>query len=257
MVISSKVILIAMKKPLVTAEKYIRYKIANGHLKDYKAPEVILICYQQSSFKYLMQLYTHLQPCTNFTELYFINEKIAVMANWGFGAGPLATKLEQFIVLGTKTFIAVGTAGTLDSHQVGDFIVSPSALAEDGVAVHYLPQGQTEVKASEELLEKWNKFSSKFAPFKPASSWSFPAIFRESAEDIIRVKNRGFHVVEMESATLYAIGQEKNVKTLSLYVISDILSEDHWEPHIKEPIVKKKLHLLIDWAIAFSNSLFH
>ena len=244
-----------MNTPLVTAEKYIQYKLANGHIKDFIVPNAVLICYQQSTFKHLLEIYPHLSSSKNFPELYYVNEKVAIMANWGFGAGPLAAKLEQFVVLGVKTFIAIGTAGSLNKHQVGDFIISPAALAEDGVAIHYLPKGQVQVKASVELIEKWNEFSLNLAPFKSASSWSFPAIFRETSSDIIRVKRHGFTVVEMESATLYAIGQEKGVKTLSLYVISDILSEDHWEPHIKEPIVRKNLHQLAEWTIAFTNTL--
>ncbi len=241
--------------PLVTAEKYIHYKLANGHIKNFIVPDVILICYQQSTFRHLLEIYPHLKSSSNFSELYYLNDEVAIMANWGFGAGPLAAKVEQFIVLGVKTFIAIGTAGSLNKHQIGDFIISPSALAEDGVAIHYLPKGQTEVRASEELIEKWNHFSQNLAPFKTASSWSFPAIFRETSADIIRVKRHGFTVVEMESATLYAIGQEKNVKTLSLYVISDILSETYWEPHLKEPIVAKNLHQLAEWATTFSNLL--
>lgn len=238
--------------PIVTAEKYIQYKLAQGHIKDFIAPEVVLVCYQQSTFRHFCEIYPHLKASHNFSELYYINDKIAIMANWGFGAGPLAAKMEQLIVLGVKTFIAVGTAGSLDGHQIGDFIISPTALAEDGVAVHYLPTGQKEAIASPELIEKWNRFKPFF---KSASSWSFPAIFRETADDIIRVKRLGFTVVEMESATLYAIGQEKGVKTLSLYVISDILSESHWEPRIKEPNVRNNLHQLAEWAIAFSKNL--
>ena len=66
---------------------------------------------------------------------------------------------------------------------------------------------------------------------------------------------QGYDVVEMEAATLYAIGEEKGVQTLSLFVISDTMSPDEWIPHIKEPLVQENLLNLADWAFEFSYNL--
>tara|TARA_A100001015_G_C14695515_1_gene596139 strand:+ start:110 stop:307 length:198 start_codon:yes stop_codon:yes gene_type:complete len=63
----------------------------------------------------------------------------------------------------------------------------------------------------------------------------------------------------MEAATLYAIGKEKGVQTLSLFVISDVINEKGWTPHLREPAVKENLHQLADWALDFCiiDSLAH
>ncbi len=55
----------------------------------------------------------------------------------------------------------------------------------------------------------------------------------------------------MEAATLYAIGKEKDVETLSLFVISDSMDLTTWTPHIKESAVRKNLHQLATWALDY------
>jgi len=58
----------------------------------------------------------------------------------------------------------------------------------------------------------------------------------------------------MEAATLYAIGQEKGAQTLSLFVISDSITDKAWVPHIKELSVRNNLHKLADWALKFCRN---
>jgi purine-nucleoside phosphorylase len=161
--------------------------------------------------------------------------------------------MEELIALGVTKFIAVGTAGTLVNHNFGEFIISSKALAEDGVAHHYLPKNENFSKADDTMLKFWKSYAKKqlLPAFTLANPWSFSAIFKENPLDITRVKKQGYSIVEMEAATLYAIGQEKGVKTLSLFVISDKVSLNEWATPNKEAIVKINLHKLADWALEF------
>ncbi len=241
-----------VKEPVVTAEKYIFYKKQYGHITNFTPPKVVLICYQKSTLNYFLKKMPDLKECESFSGLYYVDD-IAIFGGWGWGAPALAAKVEELIALGATKFIAVGTAGALmNRHQMGDFIIAPKALGEDGVAHHYL-QGKSSASATEEMVASFTEFAKKNAlpTFKTASAWSFSAIFKETPEDILRVVDLGYEVVEMEAATLYAIGEEKNVKTLSLFVISDSLTLDDWVPHIKEPTVRNNLHQLADWALDF------
>lgn len=241
--------------PIVTAEKLIEHKKAHGHLADFKPPETVLVCYQQSTMLYLLKQYPELRPSSAVTHFYLSKEgQAGILGDWGVGAPGLAIKMEELIALGAKRFIAVGTAGTLlNAHQVGDCIICPKALAEDGVAHHYLPKNQHTVAADPEMISEWNRFA-KERPFQSAMAWSFSALFRETVADVHRVRELGCSVVEMEAATLYAIGQEKRVQTLSLFVISDSLTQEDWVPRIKEPLVRNNLHQLADWALEFCLS---
>jgi uridine phosphorylase len=242
-------------QPIVTAEKFLAYKKANGHIGNVKAPETILVCYQRSTMQYLLDKYTECQPSEEITHFYLLNEgKIGILGDWGVGAPGLAIKMEELIVLGAKRFIAVGTAGSLmETHEIASFVFCPKALSEDGVAHLYLPQNQKIVQASPQMVHEWDCFVSdrSLPQFYSAITWSFSALFRETVADIYRVREQGCGVVDMEAATLYAIGQEKNVHTLSLFVISDSITQEAWEPHTREPKVRNNLHQLADWALEF------
>lgn len=246
-----------MDLPIVTAEKYIKYKQANGHLGSFIPPKIMMVCYQNSSLKHILEKYPDIKTSEAFSDVYFLNNgDIGVLGGWGFGASSLAVKLEQLIVLGVNKFIAVGTAGTLiDNHQIGDFVISPTALAEDGVSHHYMQKDKIFADAHPAMVEEWNEFliGKSIPSFHSIPTWSFSAIFRETPAHIRRVKSLGCGVVEMEAATLYAMGVEKDVQTLSLFVVSDSMTEEEWIPHIKEPKVKNNLHKLVDWTLQFCN----
>lgn len=252
--ICSSVLVISAAEPIVTAEKYMEYKKKNNHFKEFTPPKIILVCYQQSTLQHFLENKPEMKLSDAFSHLYLIeNDQVGILGGWGMGAPALAVKLEELISLGVKKFIAIGTAGTLmDKHQIGEFIIARKALAEDGVAHLYL-SGQPFAFADAKLFTSWNEFSKKHGipKFYQADSWSFSAIFRETATDVLRVTKEGYDVVEMEAATLYAIGQEKGIQALSLFVISDILTDKTWTPHIKEPLVRNNLHKLADWALEF------
>jgi uridine phosphorylase len=102
----------------------------------------VLICYQPSSVEYLLKHNQDLKKSEHFADLYVSNEaKVAVLA-MAQGAPALSLKMETLIALGVRNFITVGTAGTLNKHDIGAFVLSTKALVEDGVAEHYLLSGE-------------------------------------------------------------------------------------------------------------------
>ncbi len=247
-----------MRHPIVTAKKYMEYKKLNGHLKEFVSPEIVLVCYQQSVLDYLLGKNSEIKPSGSFSGLYLADEgRVGVLGGWGMGAPALAVKLEQLIALGVKKFIAIGLAGTLmDKHQLGEFIIASSALGEDGVAHHYL-DGDVSVDADAHLTSKWNEFAvnQSLPHFHKCGTWSFSAFFRETPADVLRVTKMGFDVVEMEAATLYAIGKEKGAQALTLFVVSDSVTIDNWTPRLKEPHIENNLHKLAEWALQFCINL--
>lgn len=244
-------------EPIVTAEKLLEYRRAYKHLGDFKAPDTVLVCYQASTLNYLLVKYPDLKPSGSLSHFYVMDEgRIGVLGDWGVGAPGLAIKMEELVVLGAKRFVAVGTAGGLmHAHKIGDFALCSKALAEDGVAHLYLPEGQKIVEADSDLIQEWEIFAKQhtLTEFNDAMAWSFSAIFREMLSDVYRVKEQGCTVVEMEAATLYAIGRDKGVQTLTLIVVSDSITEEEWIPRINEPAVKNNLHKLADLALEFCS----
>ncbi|MCK4934384.1 MAG: hypothetical protein KAR79_02240, partial [Simkaniaceae bacterium] len=132
----------------------------------------------------------------------------------------------------------------MNMHSVGSFAVATKALGEDGVAHHYLPNEELFAKGSQCMLGSWNEFiiEKEEEIFEQTVAWSYSAIFKESPLDISRVTKLGCGIVEMEAATLFAIGEEKEVETLALFVISDEINLTTWKPMIKESVVRDHLH---------------
>jgi len=248
------------KEPIVTAEKLLNHKRSLGHLaEDFKAPETVLVSYQNSTMQYLLKNHPEFKASPAVSHFHVRDDgKVGILGDWGVGAPGLAIKIEELIALGTKRFIAVGTAGSLmNSHAIADFVLCPKALAEDGVAHHYLPQGKNVAEADEQMIMEWESFvkARSLPQFHSGMAWSFAALFRESVEDVCRVSEAGCSLVEMEAATLYAIGHDKQLQTLTLVVISDQITTENWIPHVKNPAVKNNLHQLADWALEFCSSL--
>jgi len=240
---------------IVTAEKLLEHKRKYGFLGEFHCPEIVLVCYQKSTLKYLLEKNPHFKPSEAVSHFYTdCNIKVGILGDWGVGAPGLAIKMEELIALGVKKFIAIGTAGGLmDQHSIGDQVICPKALAEDGVAHLYLSKNQKYAYANKEMISDWENFAKKreIPPFQSATAWSFSAIFKETRGDLLRVSQLGCSVVEMEAATLYAIGKEKNVQTLSLFVISDSLTQNEWTPKFKDPVVTDHLDQLSQWVLDF------
>lgn len=243
--------------PIVTAEKLLAYKKASGHIDNLRIPETVLVCYQRSTMQHLLGKYPQFQPSQAVSHFYTLDDCVGILGDWGVGAPGLAIKLEELVVLGAKKFIAVGTAGGLMyTHKIADFVFCPQALAEDGVAHLYLPPHQFVIEADQDLICAWADFTKEksLPQFQPAMAWSFSALFRESVADVLRVSKLGCTVVEMEAATLYAIGREKNIKALSLFVISDSITEEAWIPRPKDQAVRDNLHYLAESSLEFCMS---
>lgn len=253
-VLMSMSVQVSCKEPIVTAEKLLEHKRVYGHLGDFKAPATVLVCYQRSTIEYLLKTHPEFQSCKEVSHLYLSHEKeVGILGDWGVGAPGLAIKMEELIALGSKRFIAVGTAGGLmNAHKIADNVLCSKALGEDGVAHLYL-KGENIVEADVEMVRDFRRFKEEkaLATLPEAVAWSFSAIFKETLEDVYRVSEKGCSVVEMEVATLYAIAKEKEVQALTLFVISDSITEQEWTPRIKDLAVRASLHRLADLALEF------
>ena len=68
-------------EPIVTAEKFLDYKRARGVIGDFKAPEVVLVCYQSSTMAYLLKEHPEFEPSRAMRPLLCGSRK----EDWHFG----------------------------------------------------------------------------------------------------------------------------------------------------------------------------
>ena len=212
-----------LNQSIVTAQAFIEHKRMQGEFEGFIPPEVILICYQQSTLKFFLETRNDIQESKYVECLYLVDDgRVAILGGFGIGAPSLALKVEQLIALGSSKFIAVGTAGTLESKfTIGQTLIATKAFANDGVSEHYL-NGQEFAFCHPDLCDAWKAFEQeKGLHSLDAISWTFSAIFKETPKALNQALSKGCNIVEMEIATLYALGTDKNVQTLTLLVVSD------------------------------------
>jgi DeoD family purine-nucleoside phosphorylase len=154
----------------------------------------------------------------------------------GMGGPSVAIVLHELVELGVKRAVRVGTCGALlEGMRHGDLVIAGEALAEDG-ASRALGAGET-AEPDQELTAR---LAAEAAVGAGAGNATVPArivstdLFYESgpggeapppdrAEDW---RERGAVAVEMEAATLFALGDRLGVATACVLAVSDVFSAD-------------------------------
>jgi DeoD family purine-nucleoside phosphorylase len=145
--------------------------------------------------------------------------ELLTIQSTGMGGPSAAIVISELADLGATTMLRVGTCGALQSDlELGDLIVATEAIGDDGTSRALGVDGR--VPASAALLEALSAGTG--APRGPVVS-------TDLFYDDPRQPERGWIAagalaVEMESATLFALGARRGFEAGALLVVSDLLS---------------------------------
>ena len=64
--------------------------------------------------------------------------------------------------------------------------------------------------------------------YSRGTTWTTDAPYRETVEELRHYRTDGVATVEMEASALLAVGSYRGVSVGSVFVISDLLSEEGW-----------------------------
>lgn len=164
----------------------------------------------------------------------------------GMGGPSAAIVLQELIALGARRAIRVGTCGALDGGlALGDLVVAREALAADGTSRH-LGAGEriaADPELTAALLTAALAIAANGAGTAPArSSEERPAVDRRThpgatiaSTDLFYEPNRererqwraaGAVAVEMEAATLFAVGAHTGIPVACVLTVSNVVGED-------------------------------
>lgn len=148
----------------------------------------------------------------------------------GVGAPIAVGLLEEAIAFGCKKFIACGGCGVLEKDiAVGHIIVVSGAVRDEGVSYHYLPPGR-EVMADAAAVDALVKtLNDRDVPYRVGKTWTTDAPYRETPSKIAKRRVEGCLTVEMESASLIAVSQFRNVTFGQALYGGDDLSGTEWD----------------------------
>jgi uridine phosphorylase len=141
------------------------------------------------------------------TELYRFAEggaAFGIVAH-AVGASFAVLVAEELFACGCRLLISMTSAGQLaDLRPPPYFVLIERALRDEGTSYHYCAPAEFS-HADAALLETLSRaFAGANASVVSGATWTTDAPFRETAETIAVMKDRGLVAVEMEAAALYA-----------------------------------------------------
>lgn len=217
---------------MLTAEKMIEFRRTQGGLRNFIAPETVILCLYKGLMKYFRLKYSSKRVSGFLGDFYFLNKtkgRIGVMGNFGVGSPVVANLAEEMIAWGSKRIVILSLAGGLQSNLApGDVAICNRAIRDEGTSYHYLPP-QKYVDASSSFVSKLESvFKKNGLSVSIGSTWSTDAPYRESFEEASLYQSEGALAVDMESAGLFAVGQARGIETASVFVIGDSLAKPRW-----------------------------
>lgn len=151
-------------------------------------------------------------------------------------SGPVASAtMEELAFYGIDHVLAYGLAGGLGvGHATGEilgmgaFYLVTDAFAQDGTTPHYTdaPVVRADPDLVQEVKQSWNVLE-QLLPVRAATN---DAIYREDNAMLDRFRAAGCHVVNLDSAHLYAAAQVnsagRRLSCVQCGVVSDVVERD-------------------------------
>lgn len=220
-------------------------------------PEIVLVTFRKALVDLLLGQYetakiSHFSvgfsiPVYQFN---YNGKNLAIYQSIIGGAGT-AGMLEEAISKGGRKFVFFGSCGTLDRNiPPGHLIVPTAAYRDEGTSYHYAPASDyIKVLTAEKLSSIFNALN---IPHISAKTWTTDGLYRETHRNMQARKKEGCQAVDMECASIMAVGQFRNVEIYQFLYAEDNLDDLVWDPRTmgKVPRSADELYLRIALKIA-------
>ena len=150
------------------------------------------------------------------------NHRIVFASVYG---GSMAAELVHFFgTLGTETIVLLGSCGAISTRlSVGDLVQVGGAYPGEGVAQYYAPKDSLIFPSLE-----FNSLKKKEGYFIKAGELSFTTggIFAETKSRVQEWADIGATIVDMETASVFAVANAFSMTAASILYVSDHLTLD-------------------------------
>jgi uridine phosphorylase len=241
---------------LFRPQDFLAYMKKNGLVDEReKAPEAVIFSYQRSLFDFVVKRHPVRFPKGYFNHhLAYLDEtegKVAIVGRFGIGAPAAIAMLEELIAFGARTFISIGTAGSLVRNILpGDIVLCTGALRDEGTSYHYVPGGGVALPDESMTNALAAAFDAGHVPYDSGITWTTDAIYRETMSEVESVVARGAIVVEMEASALFTVARYREVPMAACFTVSDSLTETAWQPEFLSKDTDAGLEKLYQTAVA-------
>jgi uridine phosphorylase len=175
-------------------------------------------------------MFNHHRGLWGYTGLAEDGEPLSIQST-GMGGPSAAIVLEELIALGVRRAIRVGTCGALDGGlALGDLLVASEAIAADGTS-RALGAGEriaADAPLTQALVQATGSQAVRIV--------STDLFYDPNEGNNEQWSTAGAVAVEMEAATLFAVGARAKVPVACALIVSDLLHADGRE-HIEEELL--------------------
>jgi uridine phosphorylase len=225
--------------------------------KAFGFPEVVIAAYRRDIIEMAAEIYGNTIVSTlqaGYTlpigSLTYRDRLIAIYFQPPGGSSAAAT-LEELISKGGKKFVFFGACGALSSDlPVGSIVIPVEAYRDEGVSYHYMPVGDyVKIPTADRIA---GIFAELNIPYTLGKTWTTDAIFRETRKNMMLRKSEGCVIVEMECASVMAVGKFRGVEIYQFLYVEDNLDTERWDPRTmdKTPRSAEERYLRIALEIA-------
>ena len=187
-------------------------------------------------------MFNHHRGLWGYTGAAADGEPVTIQAT-GMGGPSAAIVLAELIALGARRAIRVGTCGALDARLgLGDIVVAREAISADGTSRALGAEGC--VAGDRALTEAL----VAAAPAAPAGTVVSVDLFYD--EDAARVRARDALAIEMEAATLFALGAAVGVPVACILCVSDTFTRDGGRTRIGVDALRESVERMGSLALA-------
>lgn len=151
--------------------------------------------------------------------------------NTVLGGAGAAALLEELIALGAEKLLYFGSCGVLDKTIAeGNLLIPTAAYRDEGVSYHYAKASDyLEIETAPKLIQILEDLHISYNTTK---TWTTDAFYRETKCNMERRKEEGCGVVEMECASIMAVGQFRKKAVYQFLYAADCLSSNEWDRRI-------------------------
>ncbi len=163
----------------------------------------------------------------------------------GPGAPCASIVVEELAAQGVRRFVLVGLAGALAPELApGSYVVCTRALRDEGTSHHYRAPGRFARPDGRLTADLRRVLEREGAPYRAGSTWTTDAPYRETREEVRGFRREGILTVEMEASAVFTVARYLGVSSAALFVISDRLDENGWEPRFRD--ARRPLYRALD-----------
>lgn len=241
---------------IVEPADFLAYMRRCGKLPDDEpAPEAVILSYQKSLYDFVAKTQAvHFHSGFFRQHLAYLDEtdgRVAIVGRFGIGAPAAAAMLEELIAFGTRSFVSIGTAGSLVADLgPGSVVLCSGALRDEGVSYHYVPGGGPALPDESLTHALGNAFDAEGIGYRKGLGWTTDAVYRETRLELDSAVARGALTVDMEASALFTVARYRGARIAAGFTISDTLDKPVWEPDFLSKDTREGLERLYRAALA-------